>query len=326
MGFVIFAALFVLIGIIAILAAVFGPKTITKNTGYRGGTETNPTHIGFIGALVAAVCLVLAALIFIPSGIKDVPSRTVGVPITFGKAGQPLSPGFHWEMPWTSVASITTKVQTDNYNQDKSISNWTGTCITVRLADAQEGCADVSVSYQAKDAAAPQLYLDYGSGGDVMNQIQSNLVYRGIRDGLNNTLQNYNPVTDAIQSSTSGTSQYSKFDPQVVSYLNGSIGKYVTIVSYDINYIHLPNELQDLVNGIQNKQGQYQQELEQQQINTATATANKDLVSNTGTLSSSQIQQECFTIVQDAEKDNYTLPATWSCTGGTSSAIVDTGK
>lgn len=327
MGFVIVAAVFILLAVVAAVAGALSPKTYTVKSGYdRVGTE-KPTYAGVIGGVTAVVLVIVAALFFLPPGIHDTPSRSVDVPITFGKAGSPLTPGFHWLMPWTSTENISTKVQTDNYNQDSNIQNYTGTCITVRLADGQEGCADVSISYQVKDSAGTQLYLDYGSGGNVMSQIQSTLVYRSVRDGLNNTLQNYNPITDALQSQSSGTSQFSEFDPQVVSYLNKNIGNYVGIVSFDLNYVHFSSEVQSQLDGIQTKQGQLQQEKEQLLINQATAAANQALVSKTGNLSSAQLQQECLTIIQKAEADNYPLPATFgNCVTSSSGSVIVNSK
>jgi hypothetical protein len=325
-GFVIFCALLVLLALLAFGVAIFAPKKITVKDYGRETEETSPVPL--IAGGVGVVLLILAALVFVPSGINDVPSRSVGVPVTFGKAGSPLPSGFHWEMPWTSVANISEAVQTDNYNQDRNIASYTGPAITVRLGGAQEGQADVSISYQVRGTAAPQLYLDYGSGGNVMNQIQSNLVYRTIRDALNNTLQNYNPITDALQSQSSGTSQFSQFDPQVLAQLNKNIGKYVNIVSFDVNYIHYSSSTQSYLEAIQQQSAKTQIAEEQIKTNTATAEANQALVSKTGTLTSSQLQQECLSIVQQAEKDNYQLPALFgNCVTSTSgSAIVSAGK
>jgi len=330
MGFVISAAIFVLLALIAIVAGIFAPKSYTSTYGssYNSSTEEKRTNAGLIGGVAAAVFLIIAGLIFIPAGINDVPVRSVGVPVTFGKAGAPLNPGFHWEMPWTSVNSISERVQTDNYNQNSNTPSYTGTCITIRLGGAQEGCADTSISWQVIPAGASALYLDYGSSNDVMQQVQDNLIYKNLRTALNTVVGDYNPITDALTSANSGTSQFSTFDPQIVALLDKQVGSYVKIVSFDLQYIHYSPATQAKLDSIQQVEAQKQIETEQVAVNTEIALANKALVSQTGTLTPSQLQGECFSIVQKAETDNYALPASFgNCLGGTaSSVIVDSSK
>jgi hypothetical protein len=205
-GFVIVAAVFILLAVVAAGAGALSPKTYTVKSPYdKTGTE-KPTYAGVIGGVTAVVLVIIAALFFVPPGVNDVPSRSVAVPFTFGKAGSPLTPGFHWLMPWTSTENITTQVQTENYNKDSNISNWTGNCITVRMAYGQEGCADVSLSFKVQETGATDLVLNYGTGGNVLNQVKSNLVYNTMRTDLNTVFEDYSPINDALLTESSGTS------------------------------------------------------------------------------------------------------------------------
>lgn len=294
------------------LAAVF---IASETEGKLGGVAT---------FLVAGI---IGGIAFFASGYNTVPLRNVGIEQSYGKIiGQPLTPGFHWLAPWNSVINIPETTTTDNYNQSPSTPHRTGTCITIRLADGQEGCADVSVTYSISNSGAQKLLSSYGAS-DISEQVQDNLVYNNIRQALNNTFGDYSPITDSLETGTNGQSQFTRDEPVIEADLVAAIGSEVTVKSFDLQYIHYSSEVQSNLDGIQSKQGLLQQEKEQLLINQATASANKALVSETGVLTPSQVQQECFTIVQDAEKDNYPLPALWNCYGSSSgSVIVDSGK
>jgi hypothetical protein len=87
------------------------------------------------------------------------------------------------------------------------------------------------------------------------------------------------------------------------------------------------DDVQSSLDAIQQKQGVLQQEKEQLLINQATAAANQALVSKTGNLSSAQLQQECLTIVQKAEADNYSLPVTFgNCVTSSSGSVIVNSK
>jgi regulator of protease activity HflC (stomatin/prohibitin superfamily) len=276
-----------------------------------------------VGGAVFLVAGIIGGIAFFASGYNTVPIRNTGIEQSYGKiVGQPLTPGFHWLAPWDSVIDIPVTTTTDNYNQNTNTPHYTGTCITIRLGQGQEGCADVSVTYAISDNGAQALLSSYGAS-NIAEQVQNNLVYNNIRQALNDTMGDYDPIKDALQSGTSGTSQFSQFDPAVLADLTKAIGGRVNVISFDLQYVHYSSEVQSQLDGIQQKEGQYQQELEQQQINTATALANQDLVSKTGNLTSQQLQQECLSITQTAEKDNYALPETWgNCITASSGSVI----
>lgn len=312
MGAFIFAMILFVIALVGLLVTLFAPEAETKLAGIA---------VLVIGAIVGGICI-------FASGYNTVPIRNVGIEQSYGKiVGQPLTPGFHWLAPWDSVINIPVTTTTDNYNQNTNTPHYTGTCITIRLGEGQEGCADVSVTYAINDAGAQKLLAKYGAG-NIAEQVQNNLVYNNIRQALNNAMGDYDPITDALQTGTSGTSQFSQFVPAVTTAIQTALNGEVSVTGFDLQYVHYSTAVQDQLDGIQQKQGQLQQEIEQQQINTATAQANQDLVSKTGALTSQQLQQECLSIVQTAEKDNYSLPATWgNCITNTSgTAIVNTSK
>lgn len=308
--------IFALIFCVVIIGAIAG-LFIAQSSGGKLGSVC----VVVVAAIIAGIC-------FFESTHVEVPTRNVGVVVSYGKiVGAPLQPGFHSIAPWKTVDNIPETTTTDNYNQSTTTPHRTGTCITIRLGQGQEGCADVSITYNVSSAGVNALFLKYGAS-NIQEQVQNNLIYNNTRTALNNTLGDYLPIADALQAGNSGTSQFSQFDPKVLSAIRAAVGDEVTVASFDLQYVHYSSEVQQQLDGIQTKEGTLQQENEQLLINRATAAANQALVSKTGNLSTQQLQQECLTIVQKAEADNYELPATYgNCvTGTTSSTIVDTGK
>lgn len=64
----------------------------------------------FFGWLAAAVVVfVLGVLSFGLGSYNKVGEGQVGIPVTFGRAGDPVGPGAHWLAPWTDVVIMDTR-------------------------------------------------------------------------------------------------------------------------------------------------------------------------------------------------------------------------
>jgi regulator of protease activity HflC (stomatin/prohibitin superfamily) len=83
------------------------------------------------------------AIVFVWTSVHIVQPGTVGVPVTFGHPGKPLSPGLHITLPFTSAYSMSTRTQ--NYT------------MTSLKGEGQKQNTDDSVAVLGKDGGAAQV-------------------------------------------------------------------------------------------------------------------------------------------------------------------------
>lgn len=353
MGATVIAAIFVLVAVGLVLGALFGmPATVTRSSGStynRTETETKNYARIWVG-LGAVAAVILAAIIFTASGFQSVPTKSVGVLTSFGRVqGTPYGPGSHWMVPWKTLNIVSDTIQSDSFlqaygtNADSySNSGASGYCITVRLGGSQEGCADVQLQTQTNENAVPELFANYSSYGPNLTQdVDKYVVKRDLTTVLNRVLGDYSPVMDVSQQlaacdlkqaatcQANVTSQFSQFDNLLTSTLQKVLGNQVTVLDVNLQYVHYNATTEQALTKIQDSYTATAQAVQQEQTNAAISAANKALVSQTGTLTPAQLQQECLSIVQTAIKEGYQLPLTWgNCISPSSSngVIVNSGK
>lgn len=358
MGATVFAGIIILISIGVFLGAQFAmPKTIKKDIGSRYSSSIEEVkNYGRLWAKIGAIVLVpIAGAIFFASGFQSVPTKSVGVLTSFGQVqGTPYGPGSHWMVPWKTLNVVTDTIQSDSFTQaDNSNGNPNpdtysnsgakGYCINIRLGGQQEGCADVQLQTQTNESAIPQLFANYNSYGPNLTQdVDQYVVKRDLTTILNRDLGDYNPIQDvslqleacdlknATNCQTNAASQFSKFDGQLTRDLQTELGNQVHVFDVNLQYVHYDSTTEAALQRIQNSYTETAQAVQQEQTNAAISAANEALVSKTGTLTPAQLEQECFSIVQTAEKDGYQLPLTWgNCMASSSSStpvIVNSGK
>jgi regulator of protease activity HflC (stomatin/prohibitin superfamily) len=334
MGLVIFLGILLILGIAGLIAGILAmPKTITDTYGRQPVEKKNYWRTGTI--IGSVVLIVVAPVIFLLSGIKSVPVKSVGVTTSFGRVGSEYGPGAHWMVPWKSLNIIQDTIQTDNYAQSNgtagnvfTASGATGTCITVRLGGQQEGCADVQLQTQVEAPAIPDLFANYSSyGSDLTADIDQYVVYRDLKTVLNRTLGDYNPVADvsATLASTGTTSQFSQFDPALLSAMQADLAGQVNVLNFNLQYVHYDPATQDRINQITTQYADTQVAIQQEQTNKAISAANAALV-QANSLSPAVLENECYTTTQDAIKAGYSLPTGWNCSGTSSSGLILNGK
>ncbi len=333
MGLFIFAIILAVIAAGVILGLVFAmPKTVTKAGQYRNDPQTtgrNWRRTWWItGTSVGAIILV-PLMIFL-SGWNTVPVKSVGVTTSFGKVGAEYGPGAHWLFPTQSLNIIQDTIQTDRYFQANgtnstqySANGALGGCITVRLGGNQEGCADVQLQTQVEPSAIPDLFANYSSyGSDLTADIDQYVVYRDLVTALNHQLGDYNPVADvsATLASNGTASQFSQFDPALLSAMQSDLAGQVKVLNFNLQYVHYDQATQDRINQIATQYAQTQVAVQQEKTNTAISAANAALVKQAQSLTPAVLTYDCIQTVENAIKAGYQLPATFNC--GSSSNLI----
>ncbi|MCF3128860.1 prohibitin family protein [Streptomyces olivochromogenes] len=124
-----------------------------------------------LGAVLSAVAGVLAGVF---ACVYVVSAYEVGVPVTFGKVGTPLTSGIHVKSPFTEVTSYSTRpVDLNLYDKD---------VVEVRSSQGGVLYADVTIKWAVIPGKAVELYRLAGSE----DAIQARLVLPDSREIIRN--------------------------------------------------------------------------------------------------------------------------------------------
>lgn len=344
MGLVILAAIILVACLAIVLIGIFGMPSQVES--YRGGGTSTNYAKRIIIVVAALFGLVLPTGIVWGAGNHSVPTKYEGVITSYGKVVGERGPGHFWMWPTHSINLVSRTIQSDNFlqrngdNADSyTNSGATGYCITVRLGMQNEGCADIQLQTETNADAIPSLYANYSSYGPNLTQdVDRYVVKRDLTTVLNRDLGDYNVIEDITQQleacdlknikscQVNTQSQFSKFDPTLTSDLQAALGNQVTVKDVNLQYIHYDGNTEAAIQKITNNYLATAAAIQQQQTNTALSQAAANLQTNKQALTPQYLQYLCFQTTQDAEKTNYTLPATWNCSGASGAGVLVSGK
>ncbi|MDM2398131.1 SPFH domain-containing protein [Mycobacteroides abscessus] len=155
-----------LIAAIAVIVALF----------LRGEERAASFVIAAITGFVGLIFLVFAST-------TVVGTRQIGIETTFSRpTGTTLSNGLHLKAPWSEVTEMDGAVQIDQHKGDSRIK--------VRLGNSSTADADVSVRWQIKQDATPELFVQYKT----FDNVRANLVTRNLQVALNEVFASFDPL------------------------------------------------------------------------------------------------------------------------------------
>lgn len=155
-----------LIAAIAVIVALF----------LRGEERAVSFVVAVISGFVGLIFLVFAST-------TVVGTRQIGIETTFSRpTGTTLSNGLHLKAPWSEVTEMDGAVQIDQHKGDSRIK--------VRLGNSSTADADVSVRWQIKQDATPELFVQYKT----FDNVRANLVTRNLQVALNEVFASFDPL------------------------------------------------------------------------------------------------------------------------------------
>ena len=204
--------------------------------GSSAGTDEGGPSRGW-GVGVGITCLVLGFIAFAVSGVKSVPAKSVGVPVSLGHVGNGFyTSGAHetWN-PFLHLAIIDQTIQTVTFETGSQLPG-TSQCngeLPIRIGGQQPACAKITIQYRVESGAAGSLFSDYANQGDLMKAIQNALVVRELEVVVNDQLGDYDPITDYQNTvnSNSNTSQFTAFGPDILKTMRTDIGSQVQVIA-----------------------------------------------------------------------------------------------
>ncbi|WP_237111287.1 SPFH domain-containing protein [Mycobacteroides abscessus] len=156
----------VVITVIAVIVALF----------LRGEERSASFVVAVIAGFIALIFLVFAST-------TVVGTRQIGIETTFSRpTGSTLSNGLHLKAPWAQVTEMDGAVQIDQHKGDSRIK--------VRLGNSSTADADVSVRWQIKQDATPELFVQYKT----FDNVRANLVTRNLQVALNEVFASFDPL------------------------------------------------------------------------------------------------------------------------------------
>ena len=300
-----------LIGIAALVLAPFSHGDQTR------GSEDNSTIFRVVGVIAMGFAFILFAV----SGLKSVPTKSIGVPVAFGRiAGQPYGPGIHetWT-PWLHLADVSERVQTTTFEVNQKTGQGG---LDVRIGGQQTAKLDVTIQWQILDSAADNLFLNYGQGANIMGDVQNAVVVRELKVVANQVMGDYNPIQDVSVTGTAGNSQFSKFGPEIQAAMIRDIGNQIHVKTVLIPLAHYDNSTQNRLNTIQQQYAETAIAKQQYLTNLAQSKAN-DALRQSLTNDPNVLVAQCLQIVRDAEKTGYQgLPPGFSCFGPSNGVVL----
>ncbi|MFJ8104924.1 prohibitin family protein [Streptomyces sp. NPDC096132] len=266
-----------------------------------------------IGAALSAVGGVLFGIF---SCVHVVSAYEVGVPVTFGKVGEPLTSGIQFKSPFTDVTSFSTRpVDLNLYDKD---------VVEVRSSQGGVLYADVTIKWAVVPAKAIDLYRLAGNAEGV----QARLVLPDSREIIRNVF--------AKHTSEEG---YASAREQIGAEIADSVRQRLAPRGIDVTAVNLRNvrpsdKLQDQID----KKIQQEQATERslEAARTAKAEAERKRIEAEGiarankiiekSLSDKVLYNQCLEAYKEAAKANpvYAVPCGTDSNG--TPVIVDNGK
>lgn len=284
--------------VIIILAALAVFSILLTKTASKRLKNTNPESTKYgdrkVSRAVSVAFAVLFSVAFIVallfSTLSIVPTQRVGIPVTFGKMGDPVSAGLHFKAPWTKMDRMDATIQ----SLDASGDNPT----TAKDVDKADVFVHNNVRWSIKEESATSLYRDYREFGN----INDSLVQPAVRESIAAVMQDFDPLGTDNPSNTEIASK-------VKETLQKRVGDRVTIHEVTITLIDFAEATKNRINALNTERGNTRIADQRKETAAANAEANR-VLSESVANDPNVLIANCLDMVQ--EKGDV-LPAGFQC-------------
>lgn len=286
--------------LVAVLAFIYGIATK-----YIEGLIT-----GAVAGLVGLVVIGFASTVIVPT-------RQVGIPVSFGVTGQPMPNGFNFKAPWTDVEFMSMVPQP----LDASEKNPT----LAKDVDNMDVFVHNNVRWVIKEQHFDEVFNAIkDSNKDNMLDVSDRFIQPIHRAAIAEVMAKYNPLE--LEKSQGGNKPtYTEVANEVKQIMTNKIkerGDWFDIISVDVTLIDVTQATKDRINMLNAERANTR--IAEQKVKTATneAEANKRI--------SDSIKNDPNVLVSkclDAVNEGKALPAgfqCWPATGG--SVVLPAGK
>lgn len=260
----------------------------------------------------------LSAVFLVLSCLTSVGTKEEGIETSFGATVGHLSNGLHVKAPWVLVHEMDAAIQTDAFTGQS--------CVSVRIANQQTGCANVTIQWRIDPASSDELYKDYRS----FDKVREALVTRQLDSAVNHQLATYNPL-DSIHEGTPASGAENPTNTQladrILTQMRSEIGSRIDVLNVILPLITFDSDTQSRINQLQ-QQIALTRIAEQARItNLQQAKANKALAASVNR-SPNVLVADCMDTLAAMVKADQSVPAGFSCwpSGGPTPVIATASK
>lgn len=246
-------------------------------------TPIAPREDRHIPLLTAAIAGVFALIFGIFASITTVGTRQIGIETTFGRPnGSTLSNGLHFKAPWANVTEMDGAIQIDQHKGDNRIK--------VRLGNSSTADADVSVRWQIKQEATPELFVQYKT----FDNVRTNLVTRNLQVALNEVFATFDPLAPK----NLDQSPLPELSEQARKILASKVGTQVEILDVAVPTIDYDEGTEQKINQINQSRAATSVALQDQKTAEAQARAN-EILSSSVSRDPNVLVSKCLDIAKD---------------------------
>ena len=238
--------------------------------------------------MLALVTLAIAAAQI----VVVVPTKQVGIPVTFGKPGEAMANGFHMTAPWTDVILMDATVQPLDATGDNAT--------IAKDADRSDVFVHNNVRWSIKEGSAPSLYMDYKE----FDKIGDLLVQPALRTAVAEVMSTYHP----LEPNQPGVEEVGNL---IKVRLQDAVGDRLTIHSVGVTLLDFSPATKDRINALNIERGNTQ--IAEQKAKTAAkeAEANRILAESV-TKDPNVLVSKCLDIIGEGKA----VPAGFQCWPG----------
>lgn len=171
--------------VLGVLVALFGRLRIPARPNRNGVIEPErKVSLRAAGLGMAVLGLALS----VGSSVKLVGATDIGVPVTFGKVGEPMRSGIHLVAPWTEINTFSIRFQQSDMSQTSTEGDRaTNDGVEVLSSEGGRMILDVTVRYAIDPAQAGTLFRTVGS----MDGIRERIVRPDVRAYMRDVYSRY---------------------------------------------------------------------------------------------------------------------------------------
>jgi regulator of protease activity HflC (stomatin/prohibitin superfamily) len=292
MGWVIFAGLCFLIGIVFLIVS----RKFASGSEDRLGT----TAVGAVGVIAALAIMLI-------SSFTTVGANRVGVVTEFGRYVGIIQSGPHLLWPWKSVEELPTRIQPLELPD-----------VPVRFEGNSGGTADLLTEWRVEgsdERSIKRLWSDYRT----LDAVQDRVVQANSRNALNVVLAEYTPSEGVSGNSLTKITQATLTEIQNRLKGTGVVVERITIRQIDPDPVS-----QDRIN----RQVQAQADLERTEVTKQIATQEAAIAATRQQSQTPQsLQYECLRIIADWDAQRQgPMPQTFNCNFGAPGDPVILGR
>lgn len=256
------------------------------------------------GAVIGGVAgLVVSAILIAFATVTVVPTKTVGIPVTFGVVGQPMPNGLNIKAPWTDVELMDMTVQSLDASEDNPT--------VAKDVDDMDVYVHNNVRWALKEEATDDVFNDTKNiDGDNMKVIADKFIQPAHRAVVQDVMATYNPLDDEKPTNA-------EVSKAIMDEMQKRLGDRFEITAVDVTFIDTTQATKDRINMLNAERANTRIAEQKKETAANEAAANKILAESVSN-DPNVLVRECLRLIEEGKP----TPAGFQCWPNSGGSIV----